>query len=230
MALTIGLVAAAITAALSPLAIGGTARDQLPTILPTDDILASVRAMGLNPKDEPVRRGRYYVLHAYKPTGAEVRVVADAQFGDVVSVRPTALSPSYVPGYRRGARIIQIPQPGDYDEDSASVDRGDAPVPPKPHTAKPRPEKPRAQASAPRTTPRWKLRSDSPPPPPPTGPRRAVLSAPPPLAAGPTPLRPTPKFGAKADAAEKFASPAESGVAADAPPRGYTPPTAPEQR
>ena len=61
----------------------------------------------------------------------------------------------------------------------------------------------------------------------PPSPRRAVLSAPPLPAEGPSPIRPTPKFGAKADAGEKFAAPRIPEITADTPPPGYSPPAAP---
>jgi hypothetical protein len=81
-------------------------------------------------------------------------------------------------------------------------------------------------------TPRWKLRGESPPPPSPPGPRRAVLSAPPPSAEGPTPLRPTPRFDAKAEKGQKFAAPVEPVastpvVTESQPPLGYSPPATP---
>jgi hypothetical protein len=72
----------------------------------------------------------------------------------------------------------------------------------------------------------------------PPSPRRAVLSAPPMPAEGPTPIRPTPRFdskpGAKAEAPKFEAltdAPANAGetpppaeITADQPPPGYTPP------
>ena len=73
----------------------GAARAQSPDlgapsigILPPPDILESVRYLGLDPTGEPVRRGAYYVLHAYDRAGIELRVVADAQFGDVLFMAP----------------------------------------------------------------------------------------------------------------------------------------------
>lgn len=73
----------------------------------------------------------------------------------------------------------------------------------------------------------------------PPSPRRAVLSAPPPPAEGPTPVRPTPrfdsKFGSKAEApANPVETPADltndspppADITADQPPPGYTPPAA----
>jgi hypothetical protein len=72
----------------------------------------------------------------------------------------------------------------------------------------------------------------------PPSPRRAVLSAPPPPAEGPSPIKPTPRFdssalGAKAEAAKPAEPQPESTydslppgeITADSPPPGYTPPT-----
>ncbi len=53
-----------------------------------DDILAAVRYFGLDPEGPVVRRGGYYVLHAFDGTGVELRVVADAQFGDILFMGP----------------------------------------------------------------------------------------------------------------------------------------------
>ena len=79
-------------------------------ILPPPDILESVRYLGLDPKGEPVLRGAYYVMHAYDKAGIELRVVADAQFGDVLFMAP-ALNTSLTPPYVRAARIIQVGPP-----------------------------------------------------------------------------------------------------------------------
>ena len=79
-------------------------------ILPPPDILESVRYLGLDPKGEPVLRGAYYVMHAYDRAGIELRVVADAQFGDVLFMAP-ALNTSLTPPYVRAARIIQVAPP-----------------------------------------------------------------------------------------------------------------------
>lgn len=79
-------------------------------ILPPPDILESVRYLGLDPTGEPVLRGDYYVLHAYDRAGIQLRVVADAQFGDVLFMAP-ALNTSLTPPYVRAARIIQIAPP-----------------------------------------------------------------------------------------------------------------------
>lgn len=143
----------------------------------------------------------------------------------------------YTPPYYRGPRIIHVPQPGERQNrvnDRASTgdreepilfteDDDDEEAAPTPRRRVEKP-KPRANAAPARATPRWKSRSDAPPPPPPTGPRRAVLSAPPPSAVGPTPIRPTPRFETRAEPGEKFAPPTDTEVTATVPPRGYTPP------
>ncbi len=100
--LTIGLAGVAVVATLTMAA----AHD----VLPPAEILATVRSMGLGPTGELRRRGPFYVLHAYDPRGLEVRVVADAQFGDILSITPAReLVDFYVPAYIRGPRIIHVP-------------------------------------------------------------------------------------------------------------------------
>ena len=97
--------------------LAGTAGAQSPRlgassigILPPPDILESVRYLGLDPTGEPALRGDYYVLHAYDRAGIELRVVVDAQFGDVLFMAP-ALNTSLTPPYVRAARIIQVAPP-----------------------------------------------------------------------------------------------------------------------
>jgi hypothetical protein len=114
MALTIGVVGAALAATLTLVTAGSFKREQVTAanVLPAYEIVTAVRAMGLNPISDAVRRGPYYVLHAYDPRGVEVRVVADAQFGDILSIAPArALNTAYAPRYERGPRIIHVPQP-----------------------------------------------------------------------------------------------------------------------
>ena len=97
--------------------------------LPAYEILSTLSMMGLNPISQPARRGPYYVLHAYDPRGIEVRVVADAQFGDILSIVPArALSVAYGPYYQRGPRIIHVPQPGDRSGRSSTKARGEPAV------------------------------------------------------------------------------------------------------
>jgi hypothetical protein len=140
-----------------------------------------------------------------------------------------------VPAYTRGPRIIHVPQAGErarasvserddpYVSDSDIDDEEVAPPPrrrlaPPPVRSTPRWAPRREAAPSPKPIRRVDLPKfrDEPIPQPP-GPRRAVLSAPPPWAEGPTPIRPTPKFETKFGA---------SVVTESTPPRGYTPPLA----
>lgn len=84
-------------------------------ILPPEDILAAVRYFGLEPEGAVVRRDGYYVLHAFDGTGIELRIVADAQFGDILFMGP-AFNASLTPPYIRAAHVIHVPQPGESDE------------------------------------------------------------------------------------------------------------------
>jgi hypothetical protein len=84
-------------------------------ILPPEDILAAVRYLGLDPEGAVVRRDGYYVLHAFDGTGIELRIVADAQFGDILFMEP-AFNASLTPPYIRAAHVIHVPQPGESDE------------------------------------------------------------------------------------------------------------------
>ena len=228
--LTIALAAAALAATATSLTAGSyyhrqhaqvTAADALPPY----EILNSVRSLGFRPTTQALRRGPYYVLHAIDPRGAEVRVVADAQLGDVVSVAPLA-----GPRFNSGPRIIHVPQPGERsdadttpeDDENSVTDDDDADVAPPPprHPAVRRPaqrvQAPPARASTepPPARPRPEQK--------PAGPPRNVLSAPPPVG-GLTPIYPTPKFEPKLEPAEKFA-PADDRVQNTPPPPGYTPP------
>ena len=224
-ALTIVGVVAALAGTLTFVAAGSFKRGEPVTeadALPADAVLTTVRAMGLNPISEPVRRGPYYVLQAYDARGIQVRVFADAQFGDILSIAPANRpNTAYEPRYERGPRIIHVPQPDDVrasvnrrDEPAASNDDDEEEVAPPPRR---------------RVTPPPQRRSDAPPPPPPS-PRRTVLSAPPPPAEGPTPIRPIPRYNSKADPADKFAPPRDVTSSAPPPPVGYSPPAALPQR
>jgi hypothetical protein len=163
-----------------------------------------------------------------------VRVVADAQFGDILSVAPAkALNAAYAPRYDRSPRIIHVPQPGGRDDRTSINQRGGPAlsnedddeeiaspprrrVPPKPQQRSDEPRRKPFSAS-----PSPQRRSDAPPPP---GPGRAVLSAPPPPAEGLTPVRPTPRFNSKSDPIEKFGA-RDPTVTSSTPPVGYTPPS-----
>ena len=113
--LIIGVAAAAIAAMVSSAAWAGSPRydrwgNEHSNLLPTSDILMSVLAVGLAPNSEPVLRGPYYVLHAINPWGAEVRVVADAQFGDILSVLPAYSWRTDDARFGGVARIIHVPK------------------------------------------------------------------------------------------------------------------------
>jgi hypothetical protein len=231
--LTIALAAAALAATGTSLAAAGyyyqgqrtqvTAADALPAY----EILNNVRSLGFRPTTQALRRGPYYVLHAIDPRGAEVRVVADAQLGDIVSIAPLV-----APRYNGGPRIIHVPQPGErddgasktYEDDENSAVDDDVEAPPPRHAPVRRPaqrmQAPPARASTepPPARPRPEQK--------PAGPPRAVLSAPPPAAAPTlTPIYPTPKFEPRLEPAEKFA-PADDRSQNMPPPPGYTPPAA----
>jgi hypothetical protein len=236
--LTIALAAAVLAATAASLAAAGSYQRQraqvtAADVLPAYEILNSVRSLGFMPTTQALRRGPYYVLHAIDPRGVEVRVVADAQLGDVVSVAPVL-----APRFNSGPRIIHVPQPGERDdrantnyendENSAVDDNDDAdvdqPAPPhRPPVRRPyqRMEAPPARASAEPPPPRPR------PEPKPLGPPRAVLRAPPPPAGTSlAPIYPTPKFDAKTEPAEKFSAPEKI----PPPPPGYTTPGLPRDK
>ncbi|HLH95519.1 MAG TPA: hypothetical protein VKW08_10430 [Xanthobacteraceae bacterium] len=63
-------------------------------VLPPYEIMSIVRSTGLAPLTRPMRRGSYYVLVAVDRVGRQMRVVVDAQLGDIVNMRPaTAAGP-----------------------------------------------------------------------------------------------------------------------------------------
>ena len=139
---------------------------------------------------------------------------ADAQSSDEIAV--AAADDVYAPAYRGVARIIHVPQRDERSERTrinhrdarAAIGNDDDESPPPPRQ---------------RSKPRWPLRSEAPP----SGPRRAVLSAPPPPAEGPTPIRPTPRFGLKSDPADKFSAPRDTAAAPQASPPVDETPTPP---
>lgn len=108
--LTIGLAATLLAVTVSFAAAGTYQREPMSAagMLPAYEILTTVRALGFDPTTPAFRRGPYYVLHAYDRSGVKVRVVADAQLGDIVSIKPV-----FVPHYDAGPRVIHVPQLGD---------------------------------------------------------------------------------------------------------------------
>lgn len=216
--LIIGLAAAAVAAAVASLVSGGVsagplrepvarADDGAAQTKPAHEIAAGVRAAGLDPDGAPVLRGRYYVVRALDRYGREMRVLADAQFGDILSIVSARRAGRYQTSYNGGPRIIHVPQPddaiaaGDYRD---RVDRDDAshvedvadPEPPKPV----RPARPARgeRSAAPSPVKRHIVNSA------PQSPRAAADKH---KDKSLSPIYPTPDFGAKADSGKKFDPP-----------------------
>jgi hypothetical protein len=202
--------------------------------MPSYEILTRVRSLALDPIGQPLRRGPYYILHAYDRRGAEMRVVADAHFGDVISVTPATLVGLPGPGTVGGARIIHVPAPGE-EEASTAPDAEpemeqtvpDEPVLPRRPQAKPHPKRAVKHVSKRTPEPRRRPFSNEPPPPAPltAAERRAILMAPPPPSAlddGPTPIRPTPRFDAPGQAATIIPPPPPPSPAPPSPPATAT--------
>ncbi len=119
--LTLGVIATALAATASFVAAGprGDVPVAVAQVLPHEEIVATVESLGLVPTTRVLRRGPYYVLHALDHRGVELRIVADAALGDILS-----LTPVYIPRYDGGPRIIHVPQPAerarrDYESDAA---------------------------------------------------------------------------------------------------------------
>ncbi len=177
---------------------------------------------------------------------SKTEAVAVPEYKIVASVRMADASDT-MPAYTRGPRIIHVPQPGDRNVRASVGERDDPDIS---NNDDDEIAPPRRQVAPPmRTAPRWAPKREAlappkprhiettksrgndssasrPPIPQPPAPRRTMLSAPPPAIEGPTPIRPTPKFGAKAEAGDKFAAPRVPEITADTPPPGYTPPVA----
>jgi hypothetical protein len=100
--------------------------------LPAYEILTNVRSLGFRPLTPAVRRGPYYVLRALDPRGDAVRMVTDAQVGDIVSITRVL-----APRYDGAPRIIHVPDESggrgmaNSESESALPDGDDlAPAPP----------------------------------------------------------------------------------------------------
>ena len=167
--------------------------------IPAYEIVTRVRELALDPASRPIRRGPYYVLHAFDRRGVEMRVVADAQLGDILSVAPVRPVAAYAPP-RGGPRIIHVPGPEDEQATADPPDEPDAGPPDDAEDVAPAPPVRKLQP------PRRRPFSSTPGP----AEHRAVLSAPPPppqaRADGLTPIYPTPKFS-REDKTEKFTAP-----------------------
>jgi hypothetical protein len=66
-------------------------------VLPPYEIMSIVRSTGLAPVTRPMRRGAYYVLVAVDRVGRQMRVVVDAQLGDIVNMRPAMAAGPFGP-------------------------------------------------------------------------------------------------------------------------------------
>ena len=87
--------------------------------VPPEDVLSSIRSLGLEPATRPLLRGRVYALRAFDTAHAEKRVLVDARSGEVLSVRAVAdagpAEAPYNPRYGRyepprpPARVAAVP-------------------------------------------------------------------------------------------------------------------------
>ena len=68
-------------------------------MLPPYEISTIVASMGMRPIDRPIWRNGRYVINAIDRNGREVRVVLDAQDGQVIAVRPRMRNYVYEPRY-----------------------------------------------------------------------------------------------------------------------------------
>src|SRR5687767_5671929 len=83
------MIVAALAAFASPAAAGDLPRlAQAIQFVPPHEVLTIVRSARLDPIGQPLRRGLTYVLRAIDDDDREVRVVVDAQYGDILSIRP----------------------------------------------------------------------------------------------------------------------------------------------
>jgi hypothetical protein len=77
--------------------------------LPPHEVITIVRSTGLEPLGRPVRRGPVYAIRAIDPAGGEeLRVIVDAQVGNVVRMVPVVM-PRGVPVLRPPGRIAMAP-------------------------------------------------------------------------------------------------------------------------
>jgi hypothetical protein len=105
--------------------------------LPPYEIMSIVRSTGLTPLTRPMRRGPYYVLVAVDRVGRQMRVVVDAQLGDIVNLRPALAVGSYGPEVGRPVALPGVATPPDIGGATAGYgphpgsDNGLAPTPPR---------------------------------------------------------------------------------------------------
>jgi hypothetical protein len=206
-ALTITVIVAALAATLSFVAAGSFGREE--EVIAADALAAyeipnNVRAMRLNPTSQSARHGPYYVLHAVDPRGVEMRVVADVQSGDIVSITPARASVAYAQRYDNSPRIIHVPQADEPNNGTRAYNRSSAVVPTHEDVVAP------VRRLQPEPVPELKV--------PPAHPRRAILTAPS-QPEGLSPVYPTPRWQTTVG---QFGNPPPA-LSGPKPPIGYTP-------
>lgn len=221
-ALTIGLVAAALAATL-PFVLAGS-KNEMPSTdtRPAYKIVASVRMADASAVVPAYTRGPR-IIHVPQAFDRNERL--DSRASVTHDPAYTDDDDDLAPPRRQAAPPVRTtPRWTPHREVAPPPPRRSEPVP------KPRAE-PRTVRHIDMSKPKAEPKAEPALPQPPS-PRRAVLSAPPLPAEGPSPIRPIPKFGVKAEAAkaeagEKFAAPRLPEITADTPPPGYSPPAAP---
>jgi hypothetical protein len=174
--------------------------------LPPYEIMSIVRSTGLAPLTRPMRRGPYYVLVAVDRVGRQMRVVVDAQLGDIVNLRPALAAGSYGPegarsygpesGRPNGVPGAAPPLPdnpgaaGPYG--SHAIGEGGAPAPPR-SIPNARALNAPAAAAPPAPLPPTRAAAPPPPAPPPTPATRVAVAEPALPALPPSPPLPRPR-------------------------------------
>jgi len=82
--------------------------------LPPYEIVTIVRSAGLDPIDQPIRRGPHYVLHAIGQDDQEVRVIVGARRGEIIRIVPI-MSASRMPPARGGVTMGPYERMDGYD-------------------------------------------------------------------------------------------------------------------
>ena len=91
-------------------------------VLPPHEIVTIVRSAGLNPIEQPIRRGNTHVFRALGTGNQPMRVTVDARYGDVMSVAPVANAASRVaPGMTPGMNLGPYERVDRDDDDAGSM-------------------------------------------------------------------------------------------------------------
>lgn len=182
-----------------------------PVAVPAYAVAPMLRAHGLRPVTQALQTGRYIVVRAADPEGQIVRVLINAEYGNIIQVTPLQAAAVYA---ERGYPAYGPPPYRTYEERTLEVDprysgpRADLKVEPEPPLARneayPGPVDPTGPTviRAPRATPA-----------PPAAQRSAAVTPP------RTPL-PRPRPAVKDTTATAAAKPAPEAPAAAAPPAG----------